>query len=137
VKERPLAPGGTRLPRERSGLGENSGCLGGGGVGTAVATPEPRGNEGEEGGHGGRTKAQLRGVGGGGTRRGAGVGVAGIAPWMEGRGRGGTDCGSDAVGRQLRAAMVWWERIRAMRNGGRGLCGRTWRTIVDAYSEGL
>jgi hypothetical protein len=67
----------------------------------------------------------------------AGDGVAGIVPWMEGRGGGGTDCDSRAVGEELRAAVVWWERIRVMRNGGRGLRGRTWRTIVDAYIEGL
>jgi hypothetical protein len=40
-------------------------------------------------------------------------------------------------GRQLRATMAWWERICAMRSGERGLCGRTWHTIVDAYIEGL
>jgi hypothetical protein len=94
------------------GLGENSGCLGGGGVCAAVATPEPRGNGGEEGERGGRTKAHQAVAGGAGTARRAGDGVAGtarragvggawIAPWMEGRGRGGTDCGSGAVGEAI------------------------------------
>jgi hypothetical protein len=52
-------------------------------------------------------------AGGAGTARRvrqAGDGVAGIAPWMEGRGGEGMDCGSSAVGEELRAALVWWER---------------------------
>jgi hypothetical protein len=36
------------------GLGENGGCLGEGGVGTVVVTPEPRRNRGEEASDGGR-----------------------------------------------------------------------------------
>jgi hypothetical protein len=60
------------------------------------------------------------------------------------RGGGGLDCGDrhgwkGAVGRrglrwgeQLRAAVAWWEHIRAMKSGGRGLCGRTWCTIVKS-----
>jgi hypothetical protein len=91
------------------GLGENSGCLGGGGVGAAVVTPEPRGNGGEEGERGGRTKAHQAVAGGARPARRAGVGGAGIAPWMEGRGRGGTDCGSGADAR--------WGRTRT--RGGR------------------
>jgi hypothetical protein len=91
------------------GLGENSGCLGGGGVGAAVVTPEPRGNGGEEGERGGRTKAHQAVAGGARTAWRAGDGVAGIAPWMEGRGRGGTDCGSGADAR--------WGRTRT--RGGR------------------
>jgi hypothetical protein len=83
------------------GLGENSGCLGGGGVCATVATPEPRGNGGEEGERGGRTKAHQAVAGEAGTARRVGDGVAGIAPWMEGRGRGGTDCGSGVVGEAI------------------------------------
>jgi hypothetical protein len=62
------------------------------------------------------------------------VGEAWIAATaMDGRVRwGGVDCGSSAVGEQLRAAVAWWEHIRAMRSGGRRLCGRTWRTIVKS-----
>jgi hypothetical protein len=62
---------------------------------------------------GGRTKAHQAVDGGAGTTRRvrrAGYGVAGIAPWMEGRGGRGMDCGSSAVGEELRAAVVWWER---------------------------
>jgi hypothetical protein len=54
------------------GLGENSGCLGGGGVGAAVVTPEPRGNGGEEGERGRRTKAHQAVAGGARPARGAG-----------------------------------------------------------------
>jgi hypothetical protein len=94
-------------------------------VGLEVATRQSW-DGGEEGERGGRTKVHQAVAGGAGTVRRAGDGVAGIAPWMEGRGRGGTDCGSRAVGRQLRAAVVWWpcdeermERIARQNHGAR------------------
>jgi hypothetical protein len=68
------------------------------------------------------------------AERSGAVGEAWIAATaVDGRVRwGGVDCGSSVVGEQLRAAVASWEHIRAMRSGGRGLCGRTWCTIVKS-----
>jgi hypothetical protein len=54
------------------------------------------------------------GSGGGAGRRvgEAGVEGGGLVPGVgEERGGGGADCGSGVVGRRLRAALAWWERI--------------------------
>jgi hypothetical protein len=58
---------------------------------------------------------------------------------MEGHGRGGADCGSGAMGEAIESGcgVVGAHPCDEERSEGRGLRGRTWRTIVDAYIEGL